>query len=148
MRLVRLFFLLTICQATHAALSQLSEAQLESRAAYIVTGEVVEVSVEEEYSGRGMVTNRYRVRLKVSAYKKNNHHCEHHDPNANEPTSHEIKTNETIEFSFRQVIHMMRGWSGNTGQSSKVVKGTTIKAYLNAGPNYSLLEPNGFVELH
>ena len=145
MRPLGYFLLFMVSIGANAALQPLSPAELKSRASHIVEGQVLEVISENDNSSQGKVTKRYRVKLKVSEVIANDRTSRSCDDNPNKSCGSEITADKTIEFSYRQVVHMMLGWGGNTGQSHNIVEGQTIRAYLTAGPDYSLLEHNGFV---
>jgi hypothetical protein len=132
MRFFSFFLVLLLSVASNAALRPLSEAEREGLAAHIVEGEVLDISSESDESIRGKIIDRYKVQLKVTNI-------------ASKESSNEIKADDEIEFSYKKITHKAQNWGGNTGQSRNIKKGQIIKAYLSAGPNYSLLEPNGFV---
>ncbi len=132
MRFFSFFLVLLLSVASNAALRPLSEAEREGLAAHIAEGEVLDISSESDESIRGKIIDRYKVQLKVTNI-------------ASKESSNEIKADDEIEFSYKKITHKAQNWGGNTGQSRNIKKGQIIKAYLSAGPNYSLLEPNGFV---
>jgi len=126
-----LLIIVVLCVATLslAAVPPLSREQLRAEATLVVTGTIKSVATSTNKAGEDRSDTCYRIAIEVQSVEKGDASFE----------------GRTVEATTWRPAQRPRGWTGDQGQNTKPVEGTSVRCHLRADEKdgFKLLTPNG-----